>query len=417
MANLLYKNLGFYKIPVTKTLLSSLVLSCGALQVPVLTDYRHLFFFSVDDILVRHKLWPLFVSKLAFIDMKDMSYLLTCFTISSLLELCLVLALNAMNVTNIQYLTPGPFNIIFALFVNYYVDIPALNTTYVLGIPINTKTLTYLLGLQAMISSNSSIVGAISGIITGLICRWNVFRVCDVIKIPKSVASGVSRLFGRLLCSGPPAESPIQMGATFNIIFALFVNYYVDIPALNTTYLLGIPINTKTLTYLLGLQAMISSNSSIVGAISGIITGLICRWNVFHVCDVIKIPKSVASGVSRLFGRLLCSGPPAESPIQMGATFEIQRQQQIELLEQQMLFNRYSDINTRNDLNVIPNQRTNDLSAQTSTSSNSEAIVATNAESVTALVEMGFSRQNVVRALERSNNDMNLATNILLSET
>jgi len=335
MATLVYNSLGFYKIPITKTLLSSLMLSCGALHVPIVANYRHLMVCSVNDILFRHQLWRLMVSKMVFADMKDMvcgclllyylrvferrfgsnkysSYLLACFTISSLLEVSLVWALNALNVTDIEYLTPGPFN----------------------------------------------------------------------------------------------------------IIFALFVNYYFDVPALHSTPFLGIPINAKSLTYLLGLQAMISTNSSIVCAVSGLVTGFICRWNVFHVCDIIKVPKCVASVVSKVLGGLLCSGPPAESPIQMGATFEIQRQQQIELAEQQMLFSRFAEMNPRNDSNVFPNRRQNDLSAQSSSAStNSEASGSTNAEHVTTLVEMGFSRQNVVRALQRSNNDMNLATNILLSES
>ena len=159
---------------------------------------------------------------------------------------------------------------------------------------------------------------------------------------------------------------------------------------------------------------MIVSNSNTVCAISGLIAGLICRSNLFYVCDFIKIPKFIASAVSKVFGRLLGSAAPVEPPFQMGATLEIQRQQQMEIMEQQMLFARFREINQTNDLNVGPIRRQNDLNANSSAPT-PEA--STNAEHVTTLVEMGFDRQSVVRALQRSNNDMNLATNLLLSET
>lgn len=35
-------------------------------------------------------------------------------------------------------------------------------------------------------------------------------------------------------------------------------------------------------------------------------------------------------------------------------------------------------------------------------------------ESIAVLVSMGFSREIVIQALERTNNDVNLATNLLL---
>lgn len=160
---------------------------------------------------------------------------------------------------------------------------------------------------------------------------------------------------------------------------------------------------------------MISSNSNTVCAIAGLISGLICRSNLFYVCDFIKIPKCVANVVNKLFGRFLCSSPPLEPPFQMGATLEIQRQQQMEIMEQQMLFTRFRE---NNNLNVGVVRRQNDLNDNSSAPTPPPIPqTSTNAEHVTALVEMGFDRQNVIRALQRSNNDMNLATNLLLSES
>lgn len=155
--------------------------------------------------------------------------------------------------------------------------------------------------------------------------------------------------------------------------------------------------------------------------ISALISGVICRWNVFHICDYIKVPKSIALLTNRLFGWLLESKPPPEGPFLMGATLEIQRQQHMELVEQEMLFSRFREINQRNDLNIFPNRRQNDSNTAPSSASprplSSAQNSIANEEKVTTLVEMGFDRQNVVRALQRSNNDLNLATNILLSES
>jgi Holliday junction resolvasome RuvABC DNA-binding subunit len=101
----------------------------------------------------------------------------------------------------------------------------------------------------------------------------------------------------------------------------------------------------------------------------------------------------------------------------MGATLEIQRQQHIELVEQQMLFARFREINQRNDLNIFANRQQNELNIPSSSASVSPQNSSTNDENVTTLVEMGFDRQNVIRALQRSNNSIELATNILLSES
>ena len=164
------------------------------------------------------------------------------------------------------------------------------------------------------------------------------------------------------------------------------------------------------------LQTMISSSSTFVCALSGIVSGLIYRYNVCNVNKLLKVPKWVASIASKWLGRLVCSSPPAPPAVQMGATLEIQRQQQMELIEQQMLFSRFREFNANNNFNSTPNRRSNSLNGQTSAQV-LQPSTSTNVEHVTALVEMGFDRQNVVRALQRSNNDMTIATNILLSES
>lgn len=65
------------------------------------------------------------------------------------------------------------------------------------------------------------------------------------------------------------------------------------------------------------------------------------RWGWFGIHRWLVIPRVVARACDATFGRLLRSQPPAQGPI--GATLEIQRQQQMEQLEQQMLMARARD--------------------------------------------------------------------------
>lgn len=157
------------------------------------------------------------------------------------------------------------------------------------------------------------------------------------------------------------------------------------------------------------------SSSALVCGLSGLISGVMYRHNILYVRHLIRVPKWVASVANKLLGRLICSPPPAEPTIQMGATLELQREQQMELIEQQMIFSRFRQFNPNNGLDSAV-RPTNDLNGRTG-SHLAHPSTSTNAQHVTALVEMGFDRQNVVRALQRSNNDMTLATNILLSES
>ena len=54
------------------------------------------------------------------------------------------------------------------------------------------------------------------------------------------------------------------------------------------------------------------------------------------------VPNWLARGCDLTLGRLLASSPPVDGP--MGATLDIQRQEQMERLEQQMLLQRTRDI-------------------------------------------------------------------------
>ena len=72
------------------------------------------------------------------------------------------------------------------------------------------------------------------------------------------------------------------------------------------------------------------------------IAGLMYRYNVLYLRRWFVVPRWLARVSSMSVGWLLRSGAPQEGAI--GATLEIQRVQQLELLEQQVLLNRARDV-------------------------------------------------------------------------
>ena len=65
--------------------------------------------------------------------------------------------------------------------------------------------------------------------------------------------------------------------------------------------------------------------------------GVIYRFNLFRVQQWLKLPEFVTTAVSRMVGDVFSSAAPSAQPHAMGATLEIQRQQQIEYYERQAM--------------------------------------------------------------------------------
>lgn len=321
-------------------------------------------------------------------------------------------------------------------------------------------------------------------------------------------------------------------------MFSLFVNFFHDIHSTSSTSLLGISFSGKGLTYAIGAQIIISSRGSLISAVSGIISGIIFNFILPHRYWLIRVPESVAKFTSKMF-RWFESEEPDDGPFLLGATIEIQRQQNAELIEQQVMMssvqemyrrdhnssrrspagpvrsesssaassprvfrrqpevppsvgpssssNRSSPYNMHQPFNLpaapgssgpsdassssphtvyrrrqlpeplssfhprdadiyddLPTQNAPFTSFGSSSSSGvrssngqvliqdadddilldqgvedalmAEAMVRVEEEQIQTLVEMGFDRNQVIQALRRSNNDLNSATNILLSD-
>lgn len=140
----------------------------------------------------------------------------------------------------------------------------------------------------------------------------------------------------------------------YALVFSLFVNYLLDIPRVTQSYIMGIPVTGKTLTYLLGLQVISTSKETAICGMCSLVAGVLCRWNVLFVRSLIRVPDWMARLCSTTVGRLLKSSAPQEGPFPMGATLDIQRQQQAELLEMQLYHRRATTTARHPSLSSVP---------------------------------------------------------------
>ncbi|XP_018015377.1 ubiquitin-associated domain-containing protein 2 [Hyalella azteca] len=231
---------GFYNAPVTKGLMGCLFLTCTSLNVPLFAHLRRYLICNLPEVISKGEIWRILLAKLSFVDMKDLvvgfllmyyfriferrygshkfaSYLIANQCVTTLLETVTVLSLHyaGFDLHNGGHLPPGPYGLIFPLFVSYYCDIPHVAQTRVLGVPITGKTLTYLLGLQLAYTSPATAISALCGVVSGLIYRHNVLYIQRLTFIPAVVGRFAAATLGPLLASAPPQET--LTGATLEL--------------------------------------------------------------------------------------------------------------------------------------------------------------------------------------------------------
>ncbi|KAG7467099.1 hypothetical protein MATL_G00149720 [Megalops atlanticus] len=215
-------------------------------------------------------------------------------------------------------------------------------------------------------------------------------------------------------------------------VFALFVPFYCSIPQVQVTQVLGqFPITNKSLVYIVGLQLLTSSPVMWIIALSGLVSGMVYRSNVLRVQSLLFVPKWVAKSCSYFLEPLFVGTEPThESAVGMGATLDIQRQQRMDLLDQQILLSQFAQMrrNRQQQVGLInwnrffPSLRhrgRNHNLAQPQQPAqpahpNPTDNTPVSEEQVALLMEMGFSRLDALEALRASNNDLNMATNFLL---
>ncbi|CAG7785520.1 unnamed protein product [Allacma fusca] len=209
----------------------------------------------------------------------------------------------------------------------------------------------------------------------------------------------------------------------YGFLFPLFVNYYLDIPRITMSNFLGMSVTGKTITYLLGLQIASTSPATVVSALCGIIAGLIYRANLFKVQRVLRVPDVVARCCDKALGWAFNSNEPKQQ--HMGATLDIQRQEQAELWEQQYLYSRAQDFRQVRGQGYT-DRLIDDLPADNGLMSyifrnrrrqgDGSMDVEPSNENIQILVDMGFDRSQAVEALRTASNDLETATSILLRQ-
>ncbi|KAM7408515.1 hypothetical protein PAMA_002307 [Pampus argenteus] len=216
-------------------------------------------------------------------------------------------------------------------------------------------------------------------------------------------------------------------------VFSLFVPFYRSIPTTPVTQVLGhIHITNKSLVYIVGLQLLTSSPFMWLLALSGLISGGLYYSNVLRLQKLLFVPVWVSCIGRYILEPIFSSSQPTnETPLGMGATLDIQRQQRMDMLDQQLLLAQYNEARR----NIRPQRQAGLLQwtrlfpslrhrgqnrppVQPHPQAHTQPPLLDNSpvaeEQVAMLVEMGFSRIDALEALRASNNDINMATNFLL---
>ncbi|MCJ8748034.1 hypothetical protein PDJAM_G00160260 [Pangasius djambal] len=208
-------------------------------------------------------------------------------------------------------------------------------------------------------------------------------------------------------------------------VFALFVPFFCSIPRVQVTQLLHyVSISNKSLVYIVGLQLLTSSAYMWVVALSGLVSGVLYYSNVLALQRFLYVPRWLARRSSQLLEPVFSGTEPrAEAPVGMGATLDIQRQQRMDMLDQQLLLSQLAQLR-RNAQQPPPQQQGGLLNrffpglrhrGQNVNHMQPHSVDTPVAEEqVARLMEMGFSRVDAQEALRASNNDINMATNFLL---
>ncbi|XP_017313601.1 ubiquitin-associated domain-containing protein 2 [Ictalurus punctatus] len=208
-------------------------------------------------------------------------------------------------------------------------------------------------------------------------------------------------------------------------VFALFVPFFCSVPRVQVTQLLRhVSISNKSLVYIVGLQLLTSSAYMWVVALSGLVSGVLYYNNVLALQRFLYVPQWLARCSSQLLEPMFSGTEPhAEAPVGMGATLDIQRQQRMDMLDQQLLLSQLAQLR-RNAQQPPPQQQGGLLNrffpglrhrGQNVNHMQPHSVDPPVAEEqVARLMEMGFSRLDAQEALRASNNDINMATNFLL---
>ncbi|KAJ3669193.1 hypothetical protein LUZ60_011143 [Juncus effusus] len=160
----------------------------------------------------------------------------------------------------------------------------------------------------------------------------------------------------------------------YSLIFASFVPFFFDIPISSKFRVFTLNLSDKSFIYLAGLQLLFSSGKqSLVPGIFGIITGCFYRLNTFGIRRF-KLPDTLTSLFSNMTSRF-----------------------------------------TRNSsAQLLPSYSTQQRETNHQTEEMVPLVEGPTDESLATLMSMGFDRDSAMQALVITQNDLNLASSLLL---
>ncbi|XP_010505880.1 PREDICTED: rhomboid-like protein 18 [Camelina sativa] len=201
---------GFNNAPVTKAFVTATALFTVFFGIRSGSSNLGL---SYQDIFEKFRIWKLIISSFAFSSTTELFsglYLLYFFRVferqigsnkysvfilfSGAVSLILeTILLSLFKDPTANLLTSGPYAVIFASFVPFFLDIPVTKRFGVFGVPFSDKSFIYLAGVQLLLSSwKRSILTGFCGIIAGSLYRLNIFGIRKA-KFPQFMASFFSR--------------------------------------------------------------------------------------------------------------------------------------------------------------------------------------------------------------------------------
>jgi len=193
----------------------------------------------------------------------------------------------------------------------------------------------------------------------------------------------------------------------YSFIFASFILYYSEIPATYRFRVAGISATDKLFAYILGLQLLFSNSpQSTYAALSGIISGLIYKSEALGL-KRFRLPGVINNFCKKFilpFVQSTHSPQTRPIPLPNNNTTGRAAPAAVNPFQQQNVFGQgYSDqLLPGNSPFAFPNR---------------QASAPPSNETIEMLTSMGFSRQAVVDALARCNNNVEMATHILLDQS
>jgi len=187
-------------------------------------------------------------------------------------------------------------------------------------------------------------------------------------------------------------------------VFACFVQFSLDVPAAYRFRICGLNSNDKLFPYIVGLQLLFSNfPASFLAACCGVASGLVYRLERLKL-KKFQFPAVVNSVAVRFFLPVLRSPQSSlqRNPVPLPGTGS----------HSNMPTSRLGSLNHPR-ANHLEGQGQDQLIARYDGSNVNESVLL-NEQSVQMLVNMGFPRDDAVRALTQCHNDVQLATNLLL---